>query len=95
MSNHPSYVITSENLTNDGIVRLIENHNSTAKLMVASLLKTGTLPSRFKRYEKLIVQMVELPNDSHSEVARKLHVTRWTVAAWRERLGITTQKKDK
>ena len=87
MSNHPSYVITSESLTKEGIYRLIETHNSTAAEMVSSLLKTGVLPSRLKRYQRLIVEMVEMPNESHSEVARKLHVTRWTIAAWRQRLG--------
>lgn len=95
MSNHPSYVITSESLAKEGIVQLIESHNSTAKVMVSTLLKTGALPSRFKRYEQLIVQMVELPHDSHSAVARKLHVTRWTIAAWRQRLGINANEKVK
>ena len=74
---------------------MIEKHNSTAKDMVSTLLKTGVLPSRLKRYEQLIVQMVEMPNKSHSEVARKLHVTRWTIAAWRQRLGITAHEKVK
>jgi len=40
----------------------------------------------------LIVEMVEMPNESHSEVARKLHVTRWTIAAWRQRLGTDAQE---
>lgn len=88
MSNHPSYVITSESLAKEGIYRLIETHNSTSEEMVSSLLKTGVLPSRLKRYQRLIVEMVEMPNESHSEVARKLHVTRWTIAAWRQRLGV-------
>ncbi len=95
MSNHPSYAMTSESLTQEGILRLIEKHDSTAKDMVSTLLKTGVLPSRMKRYERLIVQMVELPNESHSEVARKLHVTRWTIAAWRQRLGITAHESRK
>jgi hypothetical protein len=95
MSKHPSYVITSESLTKEGILRLIEIHNSTAEEMVTALLKTGVLPSRLKRYQQLIVRMVEMPNDSHSEAARKLHVTRWTVAAWRERLGIDIRETKK
>ena len=71
---------------------MIETHNSTAEEMVSSLLKTGVLPSRLKRYQRLIVEMVEMPNESHSEVARKLHVTRWTIAAWRQRLGTDAQE---
>jgi hypothetical protein len=95
MSNHPSYVLTSESLTKEGILRLIEKHNSTAAEMVSTLLKTGVLPSRLKRYQSLIVEMVEMPNESHSEVARKLHVTRWTIAAWRQRLGIAAHESRK
>jgi hypothetical protein len=92
MSKHPSYVITSASLTKEGIYRLIETHSSTAEEMVSSLLKTGVLPSRLKRYQHLIVEMVELSNESHSVIARKLHVTRWTIAAWRQRLGIDTHE---
>lgn len=72
---------------------MIETHKSTAEEMVSSLLKTGVLPSRLKRYQRLIVEMVEMPNESHSEVARKLHVTRWTIAAWRQRLGVDVHDK--
>lgn len=72
---------------------MIETHNSTAEELVSSLLKTGVLPSRLKRYQRLIVEMVEMPNESHSEVARKLHVTRWTIAAWRQRLGVDVHDK--
>ena len=93
MSNHPSYVITSESLMEEGILSLIEKHNSTAEDMVAALLKTGVLPNRLKRYQHLITETVKLSNEPHSVVARKLRVTRWTIAAWRERLGITTHEK--
>ena len=72
---------------------MIETHKSTAEEMVSSLLKTGVLPGRLKRYQRLIVEMVEMPNESHSEVARKLHVTRWTIAAWRQRLGVDVHDK--
>jgi len=81
MSNHPSYVITSQSLMEEGILQLIEKHNSTAEDMVAALLKTGVLPNRLKRYQHLIIETVKLSNESHSSVARKLRVTRWTVAA--------------
>jgi len=93
MSNHPSYVITGESLTKEGIHHLIEAHNSTPEEMVSTLLKTGVLPNRLKRYQHLIVEMVKMPSDSHSEVARKLRVTRWTIAAWRQRLGIDSNGK--
>jgi hypothetical protein len=76
----------------EGILQLIEKHNSTAEDMVAALLKTGVLPNRLKRYQHLIIETVKLSNESHSSVARKLRVTRWTIAAWRERLGITTHE---
>jgi len=92
MSNHPSYVITSQSLMEEGILQLIEKHNSTVEDMVVALLKTGVLPNRLKRYQHLIIETVKLSNESHSAVARKLRVTRWTIAAWRERLGITTHE---
>jgi hypothetical protein len=65
-----------------------------AEVAIPLLLKSGVLPSRLRRYQSLLIQLVALQGVSNSAAARKLNVTRWTVAAWRERLGIRLTKID-
>jgi hypothetical protein len=90
MSQHPSLTISSEDLATTGIYELIRRNNTTSSVMIAHLLNSGILPGRIRRYEKLFVRLIDMPDLSHSAAARNLRVTRWTVAAWRQRLGITT-----
>jgi hypothetical protein len=90
MSQHPSLVISAEDLATFGIYELIRRNGTTTSVMISHLLNAGVLPGRIRRYEKLIVRLVDMPNLSHSAAARNLRVTRWTVAAWRQRLGIIT-----
>lgn len=90
MGQHPSFVISADDLATVGIYEIIRRNGTTPSVMIAHLLTTEVLPRRIRRYEHLVVRLVEMPNLSHSAAARKLNVTRWTVAAWRQRLGITT-----
>ena len=90
MSQHPSLSISADDLTTIGIYELIRKNGTTTAVMISHLLNAGILPGRIRRYEKMIVRLVDMPNLSHSAAAGNLRVTRWTVAAWRQRLGITT-----
>jgi hypothetical protein len=72
-----------------GIAALIDRHHSNPASMVASLLASGILPRHLRRYESLLVRLCDLGHLSHSAAARELRLTRWTVAAWRQRLGLT------
>lgn len=90
MSQHPSLTISAEDLATCGIYELIRRNGTTTSVMISHLLNSGILPARLRRYEKLIVRLVDMPDTSHSSAARNLRVTRWTVAAWRQRLGIST-----
>ena len=91
-SLNPSFVTSAEELAKIGIVELIAINNSSAEVAIPLLLKSGVLPSRFRRYQHLLIQLVAMQGISNSAAARKLNVTRWTVAAWRERLGIKNTK---
>jgi hypothetical protein len=90
MNQHPSFVISAEDLAIVGVYELIRSNNTTPTAMISHLLNSGILPRRIRRYEHLVAQLIEMPHLSHSDAARNLRVTRWTVAAWRQRLGITT-----
>jgi hypothetical protein len=90
MSQNPSLTISAEDLATFGIYELILRNGTSTSAMISHLLNSGILPARLRRYEKLIVRLIDMPNTSHSSAARKLRVTRWTVAAWRKRLGLLT-----
>jgi hypothetical protein len=92
---NPSFVTSAEELAKIGIVELLAINKMTAEVAIPLLLKSGVLPSRLRRYQSLLIQLVALQGVSNSAAARKLNVTRWTVAAWRERLGIRLTKIDK
>ena len=91
-SLNPSFVTSAEELAKIGIVELITINKLTAEVAIPLLLKSGVLPGRLRRYQSLLIQLVAMQGVSNSAVARKLNVTRWTVAAWRERLGIRLTK---
>lgn len=91
-SLNPSFVNSAEELAKIGIIELISINKLTADVAIKLLLKSGVLPSRFRRYQNLLIQLVAMQGVSNSAAARKLNVTRWTVAAWRERLGIKNTK---
>jgi len=80
--------ITTEDLGALGIVGLMDRHCTTAEVLIPAMLSTGVLPRQIRRYEALVIRLVEMEGLSHSAAARKLRVTRWTVAAWRKRLGL-------
>lgn len=87
--SEPVIAIATTDLERHGIVGLARRHATTPAVIVASLLASGVLPRHLRRYERLLADLCELDHLSHSAAARQLHVTRWTVAAWRKRLGIT------
>lgn len=91
-SLNPSFVTSAEELAKIGIVELIAVNKLSAEVAIPLLLKSGVLPGRLRRYQSLLVQLVAMQGVSNSAAARKLNVTRWTVAAWRERLGIKNTK---
>lgn len=91
-SLNPSFVTSAEELAKIGIVELIAINKLSAEVAIPLLLKSGVLPGRLRRYQSLLVQLVAMQGVSNSAAARKLNVTRWTVAAWRERLGIKNTK---
>jgi hypothetical protein len=91
---NPSFVTSAEELAKIGIIELITINKLTAEVAIPLLLKSGVLPGRLRRYQTLLIQLVAMQGVSNSAAARKLNVTRWTVAAWRERLGIRLTKID-
>ncbi len=84
----PAISISPEDLATHGITGLVALHSTTADVLISSMLATGVLPRQIRRYEDLVIRLVGMENLSHSAAARKLRVTRWTVAAWRKRLGL-------
>lgn len=90
ISQLSSFDVSAEDLVKVGIYELIRINGTTPIVMISHLLNAEILPRRIRRYEPLVVRLVEMPHLSHSDAARILRVTRWTVAAWRQRLGITT-----
>lgn len=86
--------ITREDLSVLGITGLMTRHRATAEQLIPVMLSTGVLPQQLRRYEALVVRLVAMEGLSQSEAARKLRVTRWTVAAWRKRLGLDDRGAD-
>jgi len=80
--------ISTNDLATVGITGLMARHDMTADVLVPTMLATGVLPRQIRRYEDLVIRLVAMEGLSHSAAARKLRVTRWTVAAWRKRLGL-------
>jgi predicted alpha/beta-fold hydrolase len=81
-------LLTASDLEVHGIKGLMERHGTTAEVLVPALMQSGVLPRQIRRYEPLVIRLVGLHGLSHSAAARNLRVTRWTVAAWRKRLGL-------
>lgn len=81
--------VTREELSTLGIHGLMARHSATAEELIPVLLATGALPRQIRRYEELVIRLVGMEGLSHSAAARRLRVTRWTVAAWRSRLGLS------
>jgi hypothetical protein len=78
--------VSASDLASLGIKGLLARHATTPDVLVPALLQTGVLPRQIRRYEALVIRLVDMDGLSHSAAARKLRVTRWTVAAWRKRL---------
>lgn len=90
----PSLSITPEDLAVLGITGLMARHSATAEELIPAMLTSGVLPRQIRRYEALVIRLVAMEGFSHSAAARKLRVTRWTVAAWRKRLGLDDRGAD-
>ncbi|CAB4887771.1 unannotated protein [freshwater metagenome] len=80
--------VTAQELETVGILTLLQRHATSPAQMIAALFASGTLPLRLRRHETHLVALLGLQGRSHSDAARDLSVTRWTVAAWRLRLGL-------
>jgi hypothetical protein len=80
--------LTASDLETHGIKGLMIRHQTSADVLVPALMQSGVLPRQIRRYEPLVIRLVDLNGFSHSAAARNLRVTRWTVAAWRKRLGL-------
>jgi FixJ family two-component response regulator len=52
------------------------------------LINSGLLPQFSGRHRAVLHRLVNLRDSSHVAVAEALHISRWTVAAYRRQLGI-------
>jgi hypothetical protein len=52
------------------------------------VISSRLFPFMSERRRRLLHQLVNLRNSSHVAVAEELHISRWTVAAYRHQLGI-------
>lgn len=89
VSSSPAPRVTADDLDREGAVALAERLEIDPNTMVTLMFESGFLPGRMRRYGPHLARLLTLGHLSTSAAARELRVSRWTVAAWRERLAGT------
>lgn len=76
-----------------GIFALAEELNSTPEDAIDVAIREGMLPRRWKSSRGKLCELLALDGLKHVDAATKLGVSRWTVATWRDQLGIQAKRK--
>lgn len=76
-----------------GIRGLAEDRNVGLDEAVSIALRDGMLPKRWRSAEPKLRQLALLDGLTHVEAAEAVGVSRWTIATWRDGLGLQAKRK--
>lgn len=71
-----------------GLYGVADLLDSTPAEAVDVLIRSRLIPYLSERRREILRQLVTLGGSSHVAVAKQLNISRWTVAAYRQQLGI-------
>jgi hypothetical protein len=76
-----------------GVVELAHVADCSVGDAIGLAIRSGLVPRRWRSSEDKLRALVELEGVRHVEVAVRLGVSRWTVATWRDELGLQAKRK--
>jgi hypothetical protein len=76
-----------------GVRGLAEQRNVGLDDAVTIALREGMLPKRWRSAEARLRQLALLDGLTHVEAAEIIGVSRWTIATWRDGLGLQAKRK--
>ena len=76
-----------------GVRGLAEDRNVSLEEAVTLALNEGLLPKRWRAAEPRLRHLVTLEGMTHVEAAEVVGVSRWTIATWRDGLGLQAKRK--
>jgi hypothetical protein len=84
---------SQERFAEAGIVGLAEDRGISLEDAVTVALQEGLLPKRWRSAEPKLRELVALAGLTHVEAAEVVGVSRWTIATWRDGLGLQAKRK--
>lgn len=76
-----------------GVHALAEVASCSVEEAISLAIREGLVPRRWRSSEEKLLQLVKFEGIRHVEVAARLGVSRWTVATWRDELGLQRKRK--
>ena len=82
-----------ERFADTGVRGLADERNLSLEDAVSAALAEGLLPKRWRAAEPRLRQLAALDGLTHVEAAEVIGVSRWTIATWRDGLGLQAKRK--
>ena len=82
-----------QQFADDGVRGIAEARNVSLEDAVSLALAEGLLPKRWRAAETRLRQLAGLEGLTHVEAAEIIGVSRWTIATWRDGLGLQAKRK--
>ena len=76
-----------------GVYGLAEAADCSAEEAISLAIRAGLVPRRWRSSEEKLRQLVHFEGIRHVEVADRLGVSRWTIATWRDGLGLQRKRR--
>lgn len=76
-----------------GIHALAEELSTTPQEAIAVAIHEGMLPRRWRSSQEKLCALLDLEGLKHVEAAEQLGVSRWTIATWRDQLGLQAKRR--
>jgi len=76
-----------------GIHALAEELDTTPQEAIAVAIHEGMLPRRWRTSQEKLCALLDLEGLKHVEAAQRLGVSRWTIATWRDQLGLQAKRR--
>lgn len=76
-----------------GVRGLADDRGISLEEAVSRALQEGLLPKRWRAAETRLRQLAGLEGLTHVEAAEVIGVSRWTIATWRDGLGLQAKRK--
>jgi len=82
-----------ERFADTGVRGIADSRGISLEDAVSLALTDGLLPKRWRAAEPRLRQLAALEGLTHVEAAEVIGVSRWTIATWRDGLGLQAKRK--